>query len=191
MQSILALGLRIWNAFPSKGILMMPALRSRDLRSNSDLDVSGSNYTHFDGSRWEVRDAVWIMALSLSVQKFSAENSMVTLGDWRHLRGHYLTLSFKYWYCRLPPVNPSMFVFTSSRYLNWKGSFCLSRTGGLEWETGPELAKIKHTFLDICISSSTDSRSFIMGVPTNMSSRNVDPDANNTNWNDYPILDHN
>ena len=99
---------------------------------------------------------------------------MVNLGHWRHLRGHHLTPSFKYWYCLLPPVNPRM-----SQNLNWKGSFCLPRTGGLEWETGPELAKIKHTFLDMCISSSTDSRSFIMSVPTNVSSRHVDPDANN------------
>ena len=163
-------------------------LRSRDLRSSFDLDLLGSKHKYFDASRWEEHDGVWIMALSLSIQKLSANNSMVNLGRWRHLRGHHLTLRFKYWYCRLPPVNPSMLVFISSRYLNWKGSICLSRTGGLEWGTGPKLARIKHTFLNICISSSTDRRSFTMSVPTNVSSRKVDPDANNEKKTGMTIL---
>ena len=166
-------------------------LKSRDLRSNFDLDLLGSNHTCFDASRRGEHDSVWIMSLSLSVQKLSAKNTMVNLGHWRHLRGHHLTLSFKYWYCRLPPVKSNMFIFISSRYLNQKGPFCLSQSGGLEWETGPELAKMKHTLLDIGISSSTDPSISYNECSTNVSSSKADPDANNKNWNEYPIPDPN
>ena len=50
-------------------------LRSRDLCSNFDSDLSRSIHTYFDASRWEKHDDVRIFALAFFFQKISAKKT--------------------------------------------------------------------------------------------------------------------
>ena len=50
------------------------ALRSRDLRPNFDLDLSGSKLKYFDAPRRDEHDGVRIIVLALFVQKLSVKN---------------------------------------------------------------------------------------------------------------------
>ena len=72
---------------------------------------------------------------------------------------------------RLPSPTPNVFI--SSRYLNEKGSFCLPPNWRAGVGDGSELARIKHTFLYIGISSSTESRCFIMFLRMCLQGRSI------------------
>ena len=63
--------------------------------------------------------------LSLSIVKCHCHLSLSIWRQWRHLRGHHLTRSFKYWYCRLPPVNSNM-LSSSRRAFSTKRSRFIS-----------------------------------------------------------------
>ena len=93
-------------------------LRSRDLRSNFDLGLSGSKHTSFDSSRREKHNGVRYFALDRSIQKLSAKNHMVIFGRWSDLWRHQMTENFKIGYQRRPFITANTLVSVPSHYLN-------------------------------------------------------------------------
>ena len=93
-------------------------LRSRDLRSNFDLGLSGSKHTSFDSSRREKHNGVRYFALDRSIQKLSAKNHMVIFSHWPDLWRHQMTENFKIGYQRRPFITANTLVSVPSHYLN-------------------------------------------------------------------------
>ena len=54
--------------------------RSRDLRSNIDIDLQGSTYTYFDASQQKKHNDVRIIALAFLNQKLFTKNYVARLG---------------------------------------------------------------------------------------------------------------
>ena len=98
-------------------------LRSRDPRSNFDIDFSSSNQAYVEASRWDERDGVRLFTLALFVSKLSTKGQ-VFFCDLPDLWRHQMIKSFKNGCHRLPLVigdtcHPLVIgVFIPSHFLN-------------------------------------------------------------------------